>query len=272
METINALLRSGLDGLLRLMAGLPDWVALAVLALLVTILILPIIKWTFNPKLADRFKRKVYAGLFEIRLFNDRLGATFRGLVDVLRFTAAYMGAWLLPLVVMSVPMLPVFAHLHFHYGYDGLEPGTSTLLRAELAADRETGKPPASLEAPDGIRVETPALWIPARRQLVWRLGAVTPGDYELELSVDGRTYTKSVTVSDQATRRSPLRPGADFLDQLLYPAEPPLPADGQLARITVDYGERGSFLLVPNWCWILVILSIPFFVLLKGRFGVEI
>jgi hypothetical protein len=272
METINALLRAGLDGLLRLMAGLPDWVALAVLALLVTLLILPIIKWTFNLALAERFKRKVYAGLFEIRLFNDRLGATFRGLIDVLRYTAAYMGAWLLPLVVMSVPMLPVFAHLHFHYGYDGLEPGATTLLRAELAEDRDGGKPQASLTAPPGVRVETPALWVPAQRQLVWRLGAETPGDYELELAIDGRRYTKSVTVSDQPARRSPLKPRAAFLDQLLYPAEPPLPPDSPLAQITVDYAERGSFLLVPNWCWILVVLSLPFFLLLKGRFGVEI
>jgi hypothetical protein len=272
MEAINALLRAGLDGLLGLLAGLPDWVALAVLALLVTILVLPIIKWTFNPDLAERFKRKVFAGLFEIRLFNDRLGATFRGLLDVLRYTAAYMAAWLLPLVVMSVPMLPIFAHLHFHYGYDGLQPGATTLLRAEFAADRETGKPAASLAAPDGLRVETPALWVPARRELIWRLGAETPGDYELTLSIDGREYAKSVTVSDEATRRSPLRPRAAFFDQLLYPAEPPLAADSPLARITIDYGEHGSFLLVPNWCWILVILSLPFFLLLKGRFGVEI
>jgi hypothetical protein len=272
METINALLRSGLDALLGAMAGLSDWVALAVLALLVTLLILPIIKWTFNLELAERFKRKVYAGLFEIRLFNDRLGATFRGLVDVLRYTAGYMGAWLLPLVVMSVPMLPVFAHLHFHYGYDGLRPGETTVLRAEFAADRDGGKPDARLTAPAGIAVETPALWVPAQRQLIWRLRAQEPGDYQLDLAIDGRSYTKSLTVSDRPTRRSPLRPRAGFLDQLLYPAEPPLPADSPLAAIAVDYDELGSFLLVPNWCWILLLLSMPFFLLLKGRFGVEI
>ena len=166
MEAINAALRSFFDALLGALATLPDWAALAVLALVVTLIILPIIRWTFKPDPAERFKRKIYAGLFEIRLFNDRLGATFRGLVDVLRFTGAYMGVWLLPLLVMTVPMLPIFAHLHFHYGYDGVTPGEPTLLRAEFASDRDGGKPEASLAAPPGVRVETPALWIPAQRQ----------------------------------------------------------------------------------------------------------
>lgn len=271
METINSFLRTGFDALLGLMAPLPDWVELAVWALLVTLLVLPIIKWTFKLDLAEHFKRKVYAGLFEIRLFNDRLGATFRGLFDVLRFTAGYMGAWLLPLVVMTIPMLPVFAHLHFHYGYDGLRPGETTLLRAEFAADRDTGKPDVKLDAPAGIQIDTPALWIPAQREIIWRLTAETPGDYELALTIDGREYTKSLVVSDRATRRSPLR-GTSFLDQLIYPAEPPLPAESPLAKITVDYPEKSSFLLVPMWCWTLIALSLPFFLLLKGRFGVEI
>jgi len=272
MEAINAVLRTGLDALLGVMAGLPDWVALAVLALLVTLLILPIIKWTFNPDLAERFKRKVYAGLFEIRLFNDRLGATFRGLFDVLRFTGGYMGAWLLPLVIMSVPMLPIFAHLHFHFGYDGLRPGETTLLRVEIDDDFVGEKPDAHLSAPAGVRVDTPALWIPAKRQLVWRLSAETPGDYELDLSVEGSSYTKSLVVSDRSTRRSPLRTAPSFWTQLIYPAEPPLPPGSPITQITVDYAEHGSFLLVPNWCWILILLSLPPFLLLKKRFGVEV
>ncbi len=272
MEAINALLRSALDAFWGLLGGLPDWVGLTVLAFLVTLLILPVIRWTFNYDLAERFKRGIYSGLFEIRLFNDRLGATFRGLFDVLRNTAAYMGAWLLPLVVMSIPMLPVFAHLHFHYGYDGLEPGASTVLRAEFAEDRETGKPVASIDVPEGVSVDTPALWVAAQRELSWRLSAETPGEYEVRLSIDGESYTKSVVVSDQSTRRSPLRPRQSFFDQLIYPAEPPLPAGSPLERITVEYPEKSSVLMVPTWCWILILLSIPFFLLLKGRFGVEV
>jgi len=272
MEALNSILRSLLDALLGVLSGLPDWVVLAILAFLVTLLILPVIKWTFNLDLAEHFKRRVYAGLFEIRLFNDKLGATLRGLVDVLRFTGGYMGAWLLPLVVMSIPMLPIFAHLQFQYGYDGIEPGETTLVRAEFAQDRETGKPETRFVAPKGLRVDTPALWVPAKRELIWRVAAEAKGDYELNLEIDGETFTKSLTVSDESARRSPVRTAKSFWNQLIYPAEPPLPGGSPLTQITVDYGEKGSFLFVPNWCWILIALSLPPFLLLKKRFGVEV
>ena len=69
------------------------------------------------------------------------------------------------------------------------------------------------------------------------------------------------------------------DTVAQLTFPLSrlrlielAPLPADSSLARITVDYPERGSFLFVPNWCWILIVLSLPPFLLLKKRFGVEV
>ena len=88
----------------------------------------------------------------------------------------------------------------------------------------------------------------------------------------IDGTTYNKSVVVSDRATRRSPVRTARSFWKQLNNPAEAPLPAESPLAQITVEYGENGSFLLVPNWCWILIVLSLPFFLLLKKPFGVEV
>jgi hypothetical protein len=272
MEAINAILRTLIGGLLDAMSALPEWAVMAILAFVVTLIAMPIMKWTFNVDLAERFKRKVYAGLFEIRLFNDRLGATFRGLFNVLRYTGGYLGSWLLPIIVMSIPMAPIFVFIHFHYSYDGVRPGASTVLTAQFAEDRDGGKPPASLTAPAGVEIETPALWIPAQRQLTWRLAAVEPGDYELQMAIDGRDYTKTLVVSGEAARRSPLRPRTSFFQQLIYPAEPPIPADSPLAAITVDYTEKSSFLFVPTWGWILLLFTVPWFLLLKKPFNVEI
>ena len=178
----------------------------------------------------------------------------------------------LLPILLMSIPMAPIFVFLHFHYSYEGVRPGASTVLTAEFAAARDGGKPAAAVSAPAGVRVDTPALWIPAQRQLAWRLAAEKPGDYELELAIDGRDYTKTLVVSDDAALRSPLRPRASLFRQMIYPAEPPLPADSPLAAITVEYAEKGSFLFVPAWGWILLLFTVPWFLLLKRPFGVEI
>ncbi|MGH9464287.1 MAG: hypothetical protein ACRD0X_01490, partial [Thermoanaerobaculia bacterium] len=180
-----------------------------------------------------------------------------------------YLGAWLLPILVMGVLMLPVFAQLQAHYGWRGLEPGQRTTLRAHFAADRDI-KPAAALTAGSGVEVETPALWIPSRRELVWRLRAAAAGAHQVTLDFDGEPTTKEVVVADGVARRSPAR-GKSFWTQLLYPAEPPLPSSSALAEITVDYDDAASFFFVPAWCWLLVGLSIPFALLLKKPFGVE-
>ncbi len=270
MEVVNAPLRRLVDLLLSPFQALPWWVSLAVVTLLVTLIAMPIIKWTLNPRWAEAAKRRLTASVFELRLFNDDLRATFRALFDMLRWTGLYLGAWLLPLVVMGVLMLPVFAQLQAHYGWKGLEPGERTTLRARLAADRDA-KPAATLAGGKGVEIETPALWIPSRRELVWRLRADAPGTHQLTLDLEGEATTKDLAVAgDAVARRSPLR-GRSFGAQLLYPAEPPLPEGSPLAEISLDYADARSFLLVPVWCWVLVLLSIPFALLLKKPFGVE-
>lgn len=268
MEAVNAFLRRLVDSALAPFQGYSSWVGIAVVTFVVTLIAMPVIKWTLNPEWSEAMKRRLQAAIFELRLFNDSLRATFRALFDMLRWTAGYLGVWTLPILILGLFMFPLFAHLHAHWGYRGLEPGDTTVLTAHLA---ETGsaKPHATLTAPEGVTVETPALWIPSRGELLWRLRADAAGTYELALDVDGQRADKSVTVADGPGRRSPERPRG-FWGQLLYPSEPPLPA-GPVEEVTLEYEEGSSFLLVPTWCWILILLSIPIAFALKKPFGVE-
>jgi hypothetical protein len=268
MEAVNALLRRLVDSALAPFQDYPSWVGIAVVTFVVTLVAMPVIKWTLNPAWSDATKRRLSAAIFELRLFNDRLRATFRALFDMLFWTAGYLGVWALPILVLGIVMLPLFAHLHAHYGYAGFEPGERTVLTAHLETEGGA-KPRAELVAPEGVTVETPALWIASRGELLWRLRAEAPGEHELQLTVDGQRMTKSLTVADGPTRRSPVRPRG-FWGQLLYPSELPLPA-GPVEELSLEVEETSSFLLVPTWCWILILLSIPFAFALKRPFGVE-
>ena len=58
--------------------------------------------------------------------------------------------------------------------------------------------------------------------------------------MRVGDATETKSVRVVDGVVRRSPIRVGGNLLDQLLYPAEPPLPGDSAIRSISLSYPER--------------------------------
>jgi len=166
-----------------------------------------------------------------------------------------------------------VIAQLEFHYDYRGLMPGETAVVKVRLKGE-PTARPEAALQAPDGLRVETPAVWIPSQRELAWRIAAERRGDYHLEVVVDGDAESKTVRVSDRVVRLSPLRVTSGFMDELIYPAEAPLPAASRLASIALVYPDRDFEVMGFGLHWMVVffILSIVFAFALKGRFGVTI
>lgn len=218
-------------------------------------------------------KRGLHAALFEIRLFNDNLGAVLRALGRVLWQNGRYLGYSLVPLAWVAVPLLLAVAQLQAFYGYEGLAAGAPALVTIRLRDARAVIATPMSLTAPDGIRVETGAVVLPAPGEVIWRIVPVAPGDYSLTARVGGTELTKAVRVSNGAVRRSPLRVSG-LVNQLLYPSEPPLPADGPAAEIVLPYPERGLNILGwrVHWMIVYVALSMITAFALAKRFGVTL
>lgn len=277
MHLINGALRPLFDALLRPFAAQSPMVTLVPISALFAVLALLVFKKFSNQTKMDAVKRKIHAGFFEIRLFNDDLRAILRAQGAILRHNLHYLGLTLVPIVILLPFVSLMVAQLQFHYGYEGLKPGQTTLVKAVLHGDAAGGlgdKPAATLDAPAGLEVETPAVWIPSQRELAWRIRADQPGSYELELNLDGRRFSKSVTVSDQIVRRSPYRPDGSAWWQFVYPAEAPLPADGPLKAIEVGYPEASVNLLGwhTHWTIAFLILAIAIALILRKPLGVTI
>ena len=135
MEILNRPLRLLFDVLLTPFRSLDAMVGLTLVSLVVSIVLLWVFKRTSNQdKLAD-VKRKIHAGLFEVRLFNDDLRAILRAQVDLLRDNGLYLLLNLRPLMWMLVPMLILLTQLQFHYGYSGLEAGRPAVVTMQLTA-----------------------------------------------------------------------------------------------------------------------------------------
>lgn len=277
MSILNALLRLLVDGLLYPFRGLPPIVGLAVVSLLTSVLLLIVFKKTSNQKALEAVKRKIHAGLFEIRLFNDDFRSILRSQADILRHNLTYLRYSTVPMIWTLPPLVLLIAQLQFHYGYESLHVGRSALVKATVRASDESGSKPAiRLEAPGpGIEVEEPPVWIPSLREMAWRIEPRTAGDYELRIVTGSESVTKSVRVmdgSDSVLRRSPLRVRG-FLDELLYPAEPPLPSSA-FESIAVTYPEADVdvFGFELHWMIVYFVLSIAFAFLLRGTFKVTI
>lgn len=276
MSVVNVVLRGAVNLLLSPFRTLPALVGLGVVSLVVAILMLLVVKKTSNQKRIDDVKRRITACLFEIRLFSDDLPAIFRAQGEILRHNLTYLRLSLVPMVWMIVPLTFVIAQLQFHYGYEGLRPGQSVLVTVDLknAPDAGGAAPVARLEAPEGVRVETPAIWLPALRQLAWRITPERQGSYELKFTVGSETLAKSIDVQDGVRLRSPIRVEPTMWKEFLYPAEDPLPAQSVAREISVGYteGDVSVFGWGLHWMIVFFVLSIAFAFALKGRLGVTI
>ncbi len=276
MSYLNAALRSAFDLLLAPFAAAPPIVSLTLVSLLVSILMLVVFKRTSNQAALAVVKRRIHAGIFEIRLFNDDLRAILRAQNEILRHNLTYLRLTLWPMVFILPPLVLVMAQLQFHYGYQGLRPGQRALLEVDLAPEAASGaRPRAALELPAGLRAETDAVWIKSQSQLLWRLVAERDGDYELGLTIDGAPrLSKTVRVTPRTVRLSPERVDAGFLSQLLYPAEPPLPSDSAVRAVHLSYPGREVSVLGYRMHWMIPFfaLSIAFAFALRGLFKVTI
>ena len=252
-------------------------VGLSVVSLLAAVGMLLVFRATSNQPAIAAVKRRIHAGIFEIRLFNDDLRAMFAAQLDVLRHNLTYIRLSLAPMLWMFVPLLLLIAQLQFYYGYGGFAPGQSAVVTVRLkeGASPPSGAAPAlALEAPSGLRVQTPLVWIPSEREAAWRIGTEQPGDYYLTVRLDGQSATKAVRVSEQVGWRTPGRFQEGLLNEVLYPAEAPIEANVPIESIELTYPERAISLLgyPVHWMIAFFALSLVFAFALKSRFGVVI
>ncbi|HSL19888.1 MAG TPA: hypothetical protein VLB51_18435 [Methylomirabilota bacterium] len=277
MTGFNAAVGTVIDWLQAPLAGLPPLVGVALWSVPVAVFALWVFGKTSNQARIAEVKRRIAASLFEIRLFNDDLRAIARAQWEILGHVVRYQGLALVPMVFILPPLVVLMVHLHQFYGFRGLAPGEHALLRVELA-EAGSARPEMTVDVPSGLSLATPALWVPALGELNWELAADAPGDYELAFTIGGTSTTKAVRVTDRVVRLSPERPPHAFVDQLEWPSEPPLPPEGPIRRITVDYPEGAVGLLGWSWQWafawmvVFFVLTMVFAVVLKGRMGVEL
>lgn len=250
---------------------MPPLLSLSAIALVTAMALLLAVRYTSDQARIAAVKRDIRAGLFEIRLFNDDLRAILRAQGEILRHNLTYLRLSAVPLLWVLVPLTLLMGQLQAYYGYDGLHPGTTALVKVQVA-DGTGERPDVRLAAPAGVRIETPAVWIPSLREAAWRIAAEQPGEHALTLAVDGAAATKRVRVGDDLARRSPYRLEPGVLNWILYPAEPALPGDGAIRSIEVTYPARAIRVLGWELHWMVVffVLTLAFAFFLRGAFGV--
>ena len=268
---VNNLFNVAFDVLLWPVGWLsPAW-QISALALPAAIFALLVFRYTSNQAGIERAKDRVKGHLLELWLYRDDLWVTLRALGNVLRYNMTYLRHALAPMAVMLVPFVLMLVQIESRFAFRSLHAGESVILRLYVDGEGPVSAVPTALRLPEGLEQETPALRIDETGEIVWRLGARRPGEYELGIQVGDAQIARRVVVDGSGPRISPIVYRSNDLNALLYPAEPLLASDLPVRAIHLDYPRaRSTFLGLSSASWIFFAASMVFGFALRGVLGV--
>lgn len=255
MNALNSLLTRLADMLFVPFAAWPGIWTLCLFSAVIGVLMAWVFRLTSNQRALKSVADRIRAQLFAIKLFKDDLGVAFRCQVELMKATGLRLWYSLPPMLVMLVPLVLVLVQLAMRYEHRPLAPGESAIVELQISPEGWESFQKASIEAPEGIAVETPALRDATRYTVFWRVRANGPVEGTVRFTVGHQIVEKSITAGDKSSRVlvvSEVRPGPGFFEKLLHPVEPGFDHESPVESIRVGYPERSTPVFgwdVPWW-----------------------
>jgi uncharacterized membrane protein (DUF106 family) len=270
----NSLVTSLFDLLFLPLGLMPALWSLTVASVATGLLMLAIFGRVSNQGEIRRAKERIQGGLLATRLFRDDLGVFFRVQGRIALDTARYLKHSLKPMAVMILPVAVILVQLNGRYGMRPLDVGEPALVKIRVS-DRSLFEEGADIRllAEEGVAVETPAVRIPAKAEVAWRIRPGRAGEFTLTARVGNESVEKELLAGREGIMVTSARTGEGVFDMFIHPGEAPLESSSFRSMEVVYPPLEMEFAgLKINWLVWFVVLSLISGYLLKGLFGVEI
>jgi len=254
-------------------------VALWIISALTGVAMLFIWRYTSNQDAIADVRNKISAHLLATRLFKDNLSVTFRAQRQIIWQAIRLLGYSIRPMIIMMIPFVLIMVQIGLRYEYQPLAADERARVKVTL---KETAMNDDSQWKGIGCRITLPEglskdAKDPCRakplRTVDWRITPSKAGEYTLVFGNGEDTIEMPLRVGSGFTRVSKIR-GGDFLNRLLYSAEPSIPEESVFESVEVYYPSRSTpiFGLDVHWLITLLVLSIVFALLFKPFLKVHI
>lgn len=243
-----------------------------VVSLVVGLAMVVLFGYTSDQKAIKIAKDQLKAHLLAVRLFRDQLPVVAGSYAKILRGTGRYLRLAFMPLLYVIIPMIVLIVQLDRSLGSTAIQPAKPFLLT--VRAGNADAMNALSLELPAEIERTAPAVHVPAENEVVWRLAARQDGDYQIKVVAGAENAAKTLRVSSELTRLSPVRLRGHFWERMFTSGEPALPENGAVESIAIAYPERNIEIAgyAMNWIWLFFILSMVAGYLFKELLGIQI
>jgi hypothetical protein len=267
---VSRVLNAPFDALFWLVHWLPPAWQVVVLAVPGALFALWIYKLVSNQQAIRDAKDKIVAYLLELRLYRDDLRVLLRAEGRVFANIGRYLGHSLLPMALMLPVFLLLLIQIESRFSFRGLAADEQALVTVGVASSQPVSRIPVTLDAEDGLRIETPALRADASGEIYWRVQAVAPGPHNLKLRV-GDEQADHV-ISGEGSGAMTMTYRASDMRTLLSPRAAALPSDGPVTTVSVDYPRAtGEFAGLSSLSWLFFGAVMVFAFALRRLFDVS-
>jgi hypothetical protein len=272
MEIVNWFI----DTMLLLVHAFLDFVprlaGLTIVAAAIGVAMLWVFGRTSNQARMKQVKRRVQAGLLELRVFVDEPGVSLRAQKTLLAANLKYLGLALRPALWMVVPLGLLLIHLESFYERAPLPLAEPALVTMRMTADWDPSAPPPELIAPPNVAILGPPVRAAAAREVSWRIVPFSPVSERLRFRFQGQEVSKRIEAGDQYRFVTGRRVRSAWA-AIFSPGENRLRADFA-EWIDVSYPEVSMrlFGFRVNWLVWFLAVSMAAGLLLKKHFGVVI
>lgn len=234
---------------------------------------LVLFKVTSNQRAMKEVKSKISAYFLEMRLYKDDFSTVAASQRRVLAANLAYTKLVLLPAVVMIIPVVLIMIQLNLRYAHTELEPGATAMVKVKVSEGADVVADRLTLTPGEGVEKASPAVRIRHLGEVDWKVRLAAPGVREVRISSTSGEMTVPVFGGKRLVPRYSTFKKGSFLEGLLNPGAPGIPAGMRLESVEVVYPPMafsfGVFKL--SWLWTFLIVSMAFGLVLKFIFKVE-
>ncbi|MCA9215093.1 MAG: hypothetical protein KDB27_18625 [Planctomycetales bacterium] len=233
-------------------AWLPGWLSATLVGAVTGVLMLIAFKYTSHQSAIKTTRDHIKANLIALSLFKDDVRVGLRAQGRILANAGKLLLLSLVPMLVMTIPMVLVLGQLALWYQARPLRVGEEAVMTVQLAPTAEHAVANISLQADEAIDLSIGPVRVPAKQMVCWNITPKQQGLHEVSVNVGDQQFTKQLAVSDGFMATSLKRPARQWTEMLLHPLEPAFVADSPVQSIEISFPDRESWTAGTDY-WII-------------------
>jgi hypothetical protein len=222
---------------------LPGWLSATIVAVVTGVLMLIAFKFTSHQSAIKKTRDQIKANLIALSLFKDDVRVGLRAQGRILANAGKLLLLSVVPILVMTIPMVLVLGQLALWYQARPLRVGEKAVMTVQLESAAEDAVKKVKLNSTDGIELAIGPVRVPTKQMVCWTIEPTQQGLHELSVELDDQTFTKQLAVGDGFMPVSLKRPARRWTQMLLHPREAAFSSESPVQSIEVGFPDRDSW-----------------------------